>query len=295
MTLFVTAVVAGLVYGSIYGLVGIGYTVIFNATRVFNLAQGDLVMVAVMTSFYLLDSLKMNELVAFILVLLFVAALALFEEQTVVRPFLKKQGAASFGWFIATLGFSAAIEAVVAILFGQHPIVSIPSPLPVNGFRVGSVVFPYRQVLVIGVFFAVIIVLDIFYNRTWMGQAMRGTAEDREAASLRGINPVTMSRAAFIMGGAVAAIAGFVIAPITFSDPSIGLNFTLKGFLALAIGGFGSIRGAVIGGLSLGIAEQLFDAYVSSNYEILVGLALVLLVLMIRPEGLFRSHLARTV
>jgi branched-chain amino acid transport system permease protein len=104
-----------------------------------------------------------------------------------------------------------------------------------------------------------------------------------------------MSRTAFIMAGLVAAIAGFVIAPITFSDPNIGLSFTLKGFLALAIGGFGSIRGAVVGGLTLGVCEQLFDAYVSSNYEILVGLILVLLVLTIRPEGLFRSTVARTV
>jgi branched-chain amino acid transport system permease protein len=104
-----------------------------------------------------------------------------------------------------------------------------------------------------------------------------------------------MSRTAFIMAGLLAAIAGFVIAPITFSDPNIGLNFTLKGFLALAIGGFGSIRGAVVGGITLGVCEQLFDAYVSSNYEILVGLILVLLVLTIRPEGLFRSTVARTV
>jgi branched-subunit amino acid ABC-type transport system permease component len=295
MTLFVTAVVAGLAIGSIYGLVGIGYTVIFNSTRVFNLAQGDLVMVGVMLSFFLLDSWKMNELLAFVLVVIFVAALAMFEERTVVRPFLKKTGAASFGWFIATLGFSAAIEAVVNALFGQHPIVAIPSPLPVNGFTIGSVVFGYRQLLIIGVFLVVIVLLELFYGRTWLGQAMRGTAEDREAASLRGINPITMSRTAFMMGGVVAAIAGFVIAPITFSDPSIGLAFTLKGFLALAIGGFGSIRGAVVGGLSLGVAEQLFDAYVSSNYEILVGMFLVLLVLMLRPEGLFRSTIARTV
>jgi len=295
MTLFVTAVVAGLAIGSIYGLIGTSYTVIYNATRVFNLAQGDLVMVAVMTSFFLLDVLKMNELEAFILTLIFVAAISLFEEQTVVRPFLKKTGAASFGWFISTLGFSAAIEAVVNILFGNHPIVSIPSPLPINGFKIGSVVFGYRQLLVIGVFIVVIAIIDLFYRFTWLGQAMRATAEDREAASLRGINPVTMSRAAFAMGGAVAAVAGFVIAPITFSDPSIGLSFTLKGFLALAIAGFGSIRGAVVGGLALGVAEQLFDAYVNSNYEILVGMILVLLVLMVRPEGLFRSQLARAV
>jgi branched-chain amino acid transport system permease protein len=93
----------------------------------------------------------------------------------------------------------------------------------------------------------------------------------------------------------LAGVAGFVIAPITFSDPTIGLNFTLKGFLALAIGGFGSIRGAIAGGLLLGVAEQMWDLYGNAKYEIMVALVLVLGVLLIRSEGLFRSRAARTV
>jgi branched-chain amino acid transport system permease protein len=220
---------------------------------------------------------------------------AAVEERVVVRPFLKKTGAASFGWFIATLGFSSVIETVVNVLFGHHNIVSIPSPLPLSGLHIGSSVIGYRQLLIIGTFLAVIVFLDLFYARTWTGQGMRSAAEDREAASLIGVNPVAMSRTAFIMAGMLAGIAGFVIAPITFSNPAVGLNFTLKGFLALAIGGFGSIRGAVVGGLALGVGEQLFDTYVSSNYEIVVGAILVLLVLSARPEGLFRTTAARTV
>lgn len=295
MNLFVTTVVAGLAIGSIYGLVGIGYTVVFNATRVFNLAQGDLVMVGIMSSYYVLDVLKWPQLADVVLVLVFVALVSAFEERTVVRSFLKKSGNASFGWFIATLGFSAVVETVVNVSFGHHDIVGIPSPLPLSGLHLGSALVGYRQLLVIGTFVAVILALELFYTRTWMGQAMRSTAEDREAASLLGINPVVMSRTAFAMGGLVAGIAGWVIAPITFSNPAVGLGFTLKGFLALAIGGFGSIRGAVVGGLVLGVGEQLFDTYASANYEIVVGVILVLLVLSLRPEGLFRTTAARTV
>lgn len=295
MNLFVTTVVAGLAIGSIYGLVGIGYTVVFNATRVFNLAQGDLVMVGIMSSYYVLDVLKWPQLADVVLVLAFVALVSAFEERTVVRSFLKKSGNASFGWFIATLGFSAVVETVVNVSFGHHDIVGIPSPLPLSGLHLGSALVGYRQLLVIGTFVAVILALELFYTRTWMGQAMRSTAEDREAASLLGINPVVMSRTAFAMGGLVAGIAGWVIAPITFSNPAVGLGFTLKGFLALAIGGFGSIRGAVVGGLVLGVGEQLFDTYASANYEIVVGVILVLLVLSLRPEGLFRTTAARTV
>jgi branched-chain amino acid transport system permease protein len=286
---FVSAVLGGLAIGSIYGLIGIGFTVIYNATRVFNLAQGDLVLVAVMTSFAMLDVLHVPEIVAFICVVAAAMIVAGIEERFVVRPFLKKTGAGAFGWFIATLGFSAIVEAIVNVWFGQHPIVAIPSPLPLTGVHFGSVVLGYRQIFVIGVFFIVIGVLELFYSRTWMGQAMRGTAEDREAASLRGINPITMSRSAFLMAGGIAGVAGYVIAPITLSDPTVGISFTLSGFLALAIGGFGSIRGAVVGGLLLGVCEQLFSAYVSANYVITVGLILVLLVLTVRPQGLFKS------
>ena len=295
MTLFFDALIAGLVIGSIYGLVGIGYTVVFNATRVFNLAQGDLVMVGVMSSYFILDVLKWPQFADVLLVLAFVAVIAMFEERAVVRFFLKKTGAASFGWFIATLGFSAAVEAIVLVAFGNHPIVKIGSPFPLRGFHVGGAIIGYRQLLVVATFVAVIAFLELFYTRTWTGQAMRGTAEDREAASLIGINPVMMSRIAFLMGGLVAGIAGDAIVPITFSDPSVGLNFTLKGFLALAIGGFGSIRGAVAGGLALGVAEQMFDLYIDPRFEIITGLLLILIVLSIRPEGLFRSSAARTV
>lgn len=295
MTLFWTAVLAGLAIGSIYGLVGIGYTVVFNATRVFNLAQGDLVMLGIMGSYLLLVVVKLPEWAALLVILAGVGLIAAIEERFVVRPFLKKSGAASFGWFIATLGFSALLEGIVAVWFGHRPISAIPSPLSLGGFHIGSLQLGYRQLLVIGTFVVIIVLLDLFYRRTWTGQAMRATAEDRGAASLRGINPVSMGRTAFILAGVIGAAAGFVIAPITFSDPTVGLGFTLKGFLALAIGGFGSIRGAVVGGLALGVAEQLFDAYVTSNYEIVVGLILILVILTVRPEGLFRSTVARTV
>jgi branched-chain amino acid transport system permease protein len=295
MTLFWTAVVAGLAIGSIYGLVGVGYTVAFNATRVFNLAQGDLVMLGVMGSYLAFVVLKLPWVVGMLCVFVAVGTVSAIEEKFVIRPFLKKSGAASFGWFIATLGFSVVLEAVVAAWFGHRAIVAIPTPLSLHGVRVGSVLIGYRQILIIATFAVTIVLLELFYSKSWLGQAMRGTAEDRQAASLRGINPISISRTAFIMAGILGAIAGFVIAPITFSDPTIGLNFTLKGFLALAIGGFGSIRGAVVGGLTLGVGEQLFDAYVTSNYEILVGLMLVLVILSIRPEGLFRSTVARTV
>jgi branched-chain amino acid transport system permease protein len=124
---------------------------------------------------------------------------------------------------------------------------------------------------------------------------MRATAEDRDAASLRGINPITVSRTAFLLGGLIAGLAAFVVAPLTFSDPTVGLTYTLDGFLALAIGGFGSILGAISGGLLLGVATQMFDVYIGAKFDVVTGLILLLVILTFRPEGLFRTTVGRTV
>jgi branched-chain amino acid transport system permease protein len=312
MSLYVTAIIAGLTIGSIYAIVGIGYTVIFSATRVFNLAQGDLLMVSVMMSYFLLMVLKWPMVLAAIGATLTAVGVALIEERTVVRKFLSRPGNAQFGWFIATLGFSLVVQTLVFRMFGNHAITPIASPfdkvvegavatarLPRSFTIASDIVIEYRRVFVIAVFALTIIALEFFFQRSWLGQAMRATSEDRDAASLLGINPASMSRGAFALAGLVAGVAGVVIAPITFSNPAIGLIFTLKGFLALAIGGFGSVRGAIVGGLGLGVAEQLWNlkypGHIGSNYEILVGLILVLTVLLVRPQGLFKNPHARTV
>lgn len=295
MYLFLDAVIGGLAVGSIYGFIGVGYAVIFNATRVFNLAQGDLVMAGIMSSYFALDVLRWPEWAAALTVPVVVVALAVIEERTAVRVHLQKASSNRFGWFISTLGFSIVVETVVNLAFGSHPVVAIPSPLPLGGFHLGASILGYRQLLIIGTFAIVIVALETFYSYTWMGKAMRATAEDREAAGLRGINPVTISRAAFALGGLTAGVGAFVIAPLTFSDPTVGLNYTLDGFLALAIGGFGSIRGAIVGGLVLGVATQIFDLYLGVKFDILTGLILLLVILTVRPEGLFRTTVARTV
>jgi branched-subunit amino acid ABC-type transport system permease component len=137
--------------------------------------------------------------------------------------------------------------------------------------------------------------IEVFYARTWMGRAMRATAQDRTAAALRGISPDRVGAFAFALGGLVAGVAGFVVAPIVFSNVTIGLSYSLKGFLALAIGGFGSIRGAVAGALVLGVGEQIFDLYVSPLFEQVAGLGLLLIVLALRPNGIFGRYAARRV
>jgi branched-chain amino acid transport system permease protein len=298
MALFITAVITGISIGAVYGMIAVGYTVVYNATRVFNLAQGDLLMVGVMISYFCLVVLGWPQLVTLLVVIVGVTLLSVFEERVIVRPFLSRSGGplgGGIGWFIATLAFSQIVETVVVLLYGNSYPRAIPSPLPIKGWQVGSVTIAPRLVLTAVALVVVVVALELILSRTWTGRAMRATAEDREAASLRGIEPSRVSMAAFALGGVVAAIGAYTVAPIVLSDPTIGLAYTLKGFLALAIGGFGSVRGAIVGAICLGIAEQLFGLYVNGGYDVVAGLLLLMLVFAIRPTGIFGAQGVRTV
>lgn len=295
MSLFLNAVIAGIAIGSVYGLIAIGFTVVYNATRVFNLAQGDLVMLGVLLSWYLLDVLHWPQVAAAAAVLVGIPVVSLFEERFVVRPFIRRPGD-NIGWFIATLAFALIVETVVTNLYGNRPPEAVPSPFASTAIHLSrSITTAPKFVFAFGALVLVTVAIEAFYRRTWFGTAMRAAAEDREVAALRGIEPTRVSVAAFAIGGLVAAVAGFVVAPIVFSDVSVGLAYTLKGFIALAIGGFGSIRGALVGALALGVGEQIFDLYVTARYEVLAGLGLLMIVLVFRPTGLFGARGVRQV
>lgn len=294
MTLFLTALFAGLAVGSVYGLIALSYTVVFNSTAIFNVAQGDLMMAGVLVSYFCLDRWHLPQIVTLLAIVGVVVALSLIEERVAVRPFVARP-VTGLGWFIATLAFSLIIETVASIIYGQNPVVPIPGALGNGTVTVAGVHVATKFILAFVVMIVILVALEVFYKRSWLGTAMRGVAEDREVAALRGIDALRISRLAFIIAGLVTALAAFVVAPIVSADVSVGLTYGLKGFIALAAGGFGSLRGCVIGGLLLGVAEQMFDLYVSSNYEILAGLILVLIVLAVRPTGLFGRTAVRQV
>ena len=294
MTLFLTALFAGLAVGSVYGLIALSYTVVFSSTSIFNIAQGDLMMAGVLMSYFCLDRWHLPQIVTLLAVIAFVVALSLLEERVAVRPFLKRPGLGGLGWFIATLAFSLVIETAASDIYGQNPVAAIPGPfggtVSIAGVRVAD-----NFILAFAAMIVVMLALELFYKRSWLGTAMRGVAEDREVASLRGIDALRISRLAFIIAGLVTALAAFVVAPIVSANVSVGLVYGLKGFIALAAGGFGSLRGCVLGGLLLGIGEQMFDLYVNSNYEVLAGLILILLILAVKPTGIFGTRAVREV
>jgi branched-chain amino acid transport system permease protein len=295
VTLFLTALVAGIGVGSIYGLLAMSYTVVYNSTGIFNVAQGDLMMCGVLASYYALDVWHVPQVVTLLFVVSVVIFIGLVEERIAVRPFLTRTGAEGFGWFISTLGFSLILETGAFVLYGQNAVAPIPSVTGAQSFRIGSLYFSPQYLLVFVVMIVLTILLVAFYRYTWLGLAMQAISEDSESSALRGVDVRWISRAAFVLAGLVTGIAAYVIAPIVSANVTIGLTYGLKAFIALAVGGFGSIRGCVVGGILLGVSEQMFDLYVNPNFEVLAGLILILIVLSTRPSGIFSTNIAREV
>jgi branched-chain amino acid transport system permease protein len=276
-------------------MLALGYTVIVRSTGIFNVAQGDLMMFGVLIAYFALDEWHLPQLVSLLVIIAAVVTISLVEERIAVRPFITKSGSSGLGWFISTLGFAFILETAGTVLYGNRPIQQIPGLLPGKSVYIGSVAIVPKFILALVVMCVMAAILELFYRRSWLGLAMRAVAENREVSALRGIDARRLSQFAFAIAGLVTAIAAFAVAPIASADPTIGLTYGLKAFIALAVGGFGSIRGCVLGGLLLGITEQLFDLYLSSNYEVLAGLLLVLVVLATRPRGLFGVRAVREV
>jgi branched-chain amino acid transport system permease protein len=295
VTLFLTAVIAGLGVGAVYGLLALSYTVVVRSTGVFNVAQGDLMMAGVLVAYFTLDVWHLPQVVAVLVIVLAVVAISVLEERIAVRPFVSRPNSGGIGWFISTLGFSVVLQTAAALLYGQQPVATIPALLGDKSVVIGSLAIAPKFVLALVVMFAMAVLLYVFYQRSWLGTAMRAVAEDRLASALRGIDVSRVSQLAFVIAGVVTGVAAFVVAPIASADVSLGLAYGLKAFVALAVGGFGSLRGCVIGGLLLGVSEQLFDLYVSSNFEVMAGLILILFVLIARPTGLYGEKAVRAV
>jgi branched-chain amino acid transport system permease protein len=243
VTLFLSAVIAGLGIGSIYGMLALGYTVIVRSTGIFNVAQGDLMMAGVLIAYFALDDWHLPQLVALLLIVVAVVAISLVEERIAVRPFITRSGG-GLGWFISTLGFAFILETAAVVLYGNRPIQAIPGALPAKSVYIGGVAIAPKFILAFVVMCAMAAILELFYRRSWSGLAMRAISENREVSELRAIDVRRLSQFAFVIAGLVTAIAAFAVAPIVSANPTIGLTFGLKAFIALAVGGFGGLSSA---------------------------------------------------
>ncbi|MBN9461743.1 MAG: branched-chain amino acid ABC transporter permease [Burkholderiales bacterium] len=275
----------GLTIGAIYALVALGFSIIYNASHVINFAQGEFVMIGGMSAVSFIGTgLPMPLAIVGAVVaagavglLLEWLAVGRARKADVVTLIIITIGASIFLRGLAQLIWDKSIHALPA-LSGDHPIALF-----------GATVLP-QSLWVLGVTVVVVIILSWFFNRTLLGKAMLATSYNRLAAQLVGIEVRQVLLASFGLAAALGAIAGVLIAPITFTSYDIGIMLGLKGFAAAILGGLGSFPGAILGGLLLGLLENLGAGYVSSAYKDVIAFALILAVLFIRPDGILGAR-----
>ncbi len=292
--MWLDVIVSGLTAGSLYGLVAVGFNILYRPTRVFNFAQGDLVMLGSMTSALLLTRLGWWWYAALLAAIGAVALLALVEERIAVAPVLRR-GAGGTAWIITTLAVAMIIANSVGKVWGPDPIVvAAPAPFSTGVLAIEGVGVSSYQIALVVLTVLLVVGVEWLYRSLW-GKAALAVAEDRDAALLRGIDPESISRWSFALGGAFAALTGCLAAPVLNASTTLGAALLLKGFAAAAIGGLGSNRGALLAGYLIGLAEATSALLLSPGYHNAVMLALVLVVLLARPGGLFSSLEARAV
>src|SRR6266849_3801254 len=296
MSFFFQELVNGLTVGALYSLVALGFSMVYGVLKLLNFAHGDLYMVGAFTGYFVLQwfggptslSIPVPLLLAimFVLAALLAGGLGVAIERFAYRPL---RNAPRIAPLITAIGVSFFLENAALLLFGaQFRIYNTPDFISFSsGIQIGSVSIDAVQIVVLVLGIALMIGLRQLVSRTKLGKQMRAVAADREAAEMMGINVDWTIAATFFLGSALAGVAG-VMAGLLFNQVTntIGFIAGLKAFTAAVVGGIGSIRGAMLGGLLIGVAESFITGYISSTYTHLLVLALLLAVMLVRPTGL---------
>ena len=284
---FVQILVNGFSVGCIYGLIGIGFCVIYNASGIVNFAQGAFVMLGGMITYVLLTTFHLHLVVAGAFATVAVAVIGIIIERVVVRP-LWDRNATMFVMILATLAVQIVIERATLILVGDQP-KSIPVFIDLPPIRVAGVSIGYQTLWIVGTSLVLIALLALFFQKTLVGRAMRACSINREAAALQGIQVSRMLALSFALSAALGAIAGILLTPTQFTAFNVGTPFAISGFIAAIVGGFGRPFGAFLGGIALGLAQALAVFGLGSGLKNVTALAVLLAFLFFRPSGILGS------
>lgn len=283
-------IVSGIAFGSIYAMVAIGFNIVYNATGIINFAQGEFVMLGGMILVWTRDVLGLPLALGLLLTVALVGVVGVVFERLAIRPM---KNPSVLALIIITVGGSFILRGLAMLIWGKD-VYSLPQFYGEDSIWLfGAAIIP-QHLWVWGTLAVVAVSLTLFFARTSTGRAMRACAYNRTAARLVGINTQTMVMLAFCLSAAIGALAGGVVVPITAMEYSSGAMFGLKGFSAAVLGGLGNNPAAVAAGIILGILEALTAGLISSHYKDAIALGVLLLVLFVRPSGLFgRADLSR--
>lgn len=273
---------SGLTVGAVYALVALGFTIIFNASGVVNFAQGEFVMLGGMITVFAHAAGLPLPLAALVAIAV-TAVLGVVLNRLAIEP---ARGAPVVSLIIITIGASIFIRGAAQIVFDKQ-IHSFPAFSGDDPIRVLGATMLTQSLWVIGGGFAVFIGLWLFFTRTLLGRAVLATSNNRLAAQLVGIDTNFVMTLSFALSAAIGALAGVLVTPITLTSYDVGLGLALKGFAGAMLGGMGNPKGALVGGLALGVIEALTAGYLSSQYKDAAAFVVILAVLFFLPQGLF--------
>lgn len=277
-------VLSGLSVGSVYALVALGFALIFATVKVVNFAQGELVMLGALSGYTAHVVLGLPLPLAALAAGGVTVAVALATERLAVHPLRGLQS--SIAWVMSTLGVGLMLRSGAALVWGKAPL-PFPAALGTQRVVIGGLAFVPQEALTFGLALGAMLLLEALYRGTLVGKAMRAVAFNLDAARLIGINVSGVSLLAFGASAVLAALAGILIAPLSQASAEMGTLLGIKGFAAAAVGGLGTFRGALAGGLILGVLEVLAAGLLWPGFADAAAFLLLILILLVRPSGLF--------
>ena len=280
---FIEQLINGLNLGSIYALMALGYTMVYGIAKMLNFAHGDIIMVGAYTLSLVMTNLGMPPIVAVLASVIVCSVLGVTIEKIAYKPL---RNASPLTVLITAIGVSYFLQSVALLIFGSNKR-KVDSAITMPGIKIGALELTGESIVTLGVTLLIMIGLTLFIKKTKMGKAMLAVSEDKGAAQLMGINVNQTISITFAIGSALAAVAGVLfVSSYGFVGPYTGSLPGIKAFVAAVLGGIGSIPGAMLGGILLGIIESLSKAYISTNLSDAIVFAVLIIVLLVKPSGL---------
>lgn len=276
-------IISGLIFGCVYGLAALGMILIYKTSDVVNFAQGEMAMLTTFVSFMFLSRMGLSYTMSFLFALVFAALLGIF----IYLLFMKRiQSEPHLNQMVMTLGIFLIINGVAGLIWGHQP-TSFPEAVHGESFDIGGVFISPNELFLVGLTLILIIVFYVIFKYTKMGLAIRIAAQDKSTAQLMGIKVSKVFMITWITSSILGGIAGIMTAPITFLTTNMMFNVVIMAFAAAVLGGFLSLPGAFLGGLFIGVLENLVSYYIAADLKVVYTFLLIVLVLYLRPQGIF--------
>ncbi len=288
MMRFMQVLISGLVLGSVYGLIALGYSLIYKASGMMTFMQGDLLTIGAFLGYTFFRILHIPFFVSVVLVFIVMFILGFAVERGVIRILVERKTLAIYT-VLATIAISYILQNGAMLIWGSN-MLSYPQVFPVMSVKIFGVDVQAEAVLAIIVSFVTMLILHLFMNKTKYGTAMRAAAMDPIAARSCGINVPLSTGMSWGIAAAVAGLGGILIGPVYGVFTTLGATIGRKGFASAVMGGFGNMYGAIVGGVLLGLIETFMTGYISSAYKDLFAYLILLIFLFVKPTGIFNER-----